>query len=261
MVMAAVGLVVLIGSLVFFFQQAQKDHQASMLPLRPGWKEIASFSGTGSKVLTGQPITLPHLWGATISCVGHKSLDIDLEGTGKTLRMSKRPCSTPSPTPSSPQSIEYDLDALTIEMLSITAADSTTTWSIEFVQEEQWSHLRPGPGWTGIMGVGSTGGSALGVLSNVAPRSLWGLVGICLGGKESTISAQLTPPPPQQITFHCDGMPRLFVVHYPSPMAVQDVEITSSEKDMLFSIYVVACTNGQQCSSVLSIAYSGDRKD
>jgi hypothetical protein len=239
--MGIIVLVLLAGSFVFLFQKSyqQPEHTS----LRPGWRQIASFSGTGSKLIKWHE-TLPHLWGNAISCTGG-NLDIEADGIRTKLTMGQNPCVIPSPA-LSPQSIEYDVKSLTIESLKITTTGSTM-WHIEFVQEEKASNFQLGSEWVPVMGMGSVGAPVDGVLSNVAPTARnWGLVVVCVGS--GSISGQVLPVPSAEPVFPatCDDEPRLLKVQYPSPVAIQEVKMTPS-KNILFYVYVVACTNQQQC--------------
>src|SRR5262249_46468126 len=127
--------------------------------------------------------------------------------------------------------------------------DPATTWQIEFVQEEKPSNFQIGPRWVGVMGMGGAYSPTEATIGNIAPaRSIWGLVGVCVG--EGEISARFTPDI-KTVTFPvCDGEPRLMAVRYSSPTEVQDVEVMSSGKN-LFYTYVVNCADESQCSTQL----------
>jgi hypothetical protein len=235
-----------------------KHQDAAVIPLHPGWNQIAIYSHTGGITIAEQNITLPHLWGYVLSCSGKGEITIDVTGNRTMLKIGNNSCSA-SPHPhESPQFIEFDLQALHIQQVKVVTASANITWRLQFVQETKGSTFQINPDeWVGQIGMSSTSDDAsTSELGNGVPVTApngqtivpktWGLIIACIG--KGTGSAQFTPSV-GTITFPpCDGIPRMRIVKYPTPTTVLEVQIKPAGHITSY-VGLVACIDEQKCTS------------
>jgi hypothetical protein len=260
-VLAAVLLVAVVaGSLALFLIRIRQGNLGSgsgVFTLRPGWAVVASYSGTGSKTISGRDIVeVPRLWGYDYACTGSGKLDIQLTSISLTGEqgdyfLGKDKCSTPTTTVA-PLDLSLESSSLRIQTIKVTA-DASTVWHLLLVEATMQPTLTLGPEWVNDVGLGGTSGtsSSRAQFGNVTQANghavvskTWGIEYVCFGSGHGY--AQFTPDGGRMSLSPCDGQVRLDLVHYPVATAVQSIQVTVTG-DILWYARVVGCIDERKC--------------
>lgn len=268
-VLAAVLLVAMVaGSLAFFLiriRQGGLGSGSGVFTLRPGWAVVASYSGTGSKTISGQDIVeVPRLWGYDYACTGSGRLDIQLTsislaGERGDEYLGTDNCSAPTTTVA-PVGFSLDSSSQKIQTIKVTAGASTV-WHLLIVEATTQPTLTLGPEWIrgpAIGAVDSPGpAGGVGPITKSNGQTLqsktWGIVSVCFGtshgyvqlrhdvGSVSLDIGRVNLPP-------CDGQTRLQVVHSAAATTVNRfmVYITG---DSVWYVQIVGCADERKCGT------------
>src|SRR5260370_24921234 len=131
---------------------------SGVFTLRPGWAVAASYSGTGSKTISGRDIVeVPRLWGSDYACTGSGKLDIQLTGIALTGEreddyLGTDKCSTPTTTVA-PLGLSLDSSSLRIQTIKVTANASTVAHLL-LVEATMQPTLTLGPEWIQGLAIG-----------------------------------------------------------------------------------------------------------
>ena len=252
---AAALVAIVVGALVLLFVQARQSNLGGgtgVFKVRPGWTQVALYSGTGSKTISKQDIQLPQVWGLAYTCVGSK-FHMDLTGPGTIKSIGNDQCPSTPTTLLSPQSLNFvTLTPGRIQTIKVTA-NASTTWYVQIVREVPAPIFTPGSDWVPSIGIGGTGDSN--PSGNVSPVTkpngqvihpkTWGIVFVCIGTGRGYI--QLTPDTGRINLPTCDGQPRLKVVRYRYATDVQNVQAFINGSDIVWTAQLMACANEQKC--------------
>jgi len=262
-VLAAVLLVAMVaGSLAFFLIRIRQGNLGSgsgVFTLRPGWAVVASYSGTGSKTISGRDIVeVPRLWGYDYACTGSGKLDIQLiTGDQGDYFLGKDKCSTQTTTVA-PLGLSLDSSSQKIQTIKVTA-DASTVWHLLIVEATMQPTLTLGPEWIrgpAIGGVDSHGparadervttsnGQTLG-------SKTWGIVSVCFGASHGYVQLsdnynQVTPDVRRINLPPCDGQTRLQVVHYAAATTVNSFIVYITGKSVWY-VQIVGCADERKC--------------
>lgn len=259
--LAAVLLVaVVVGSLALFLiriRQGNLGSSSGVFTLRPGWAVVASYSGTGSKTISGRDIVeVPSLWGSDYACSGSGKLDIQLTGIALTGEreddyLGKDKCSTPTTTVA-PLGLSLDSSSLRIQTIKVTA-DASTVWHLLIVEATTQPTLTLGPEWVNDVGLGGGDnsvsseaqfGNVIQANGQAVVSKTWGIEFVCFGSGHGY--AQFTPDGGRMSLSPCDGQVRLDLVHYPVATAVQSIQVTVTG-GILWYARVVGCIDERKC--------------
>lgn len=272
-VLAAVLLVAVVaGSLALFLlriHQGGLGSDSGVFTLRPGWAVVASYSGTGSKTISGQDIVeVPRLWGVDYACTGSGKLDIQLTSISLTGErgddyLGKDQCSTPTTTVA-PLGLSLDSSSQKIQTIKVTA-DASTVWHLLIVEATTQPTLTLGPEWIPGPAIGAVDSPTR--VGQVGPTTksngqtleskTWGIVSICFGTSHGyvqlsqnynqvTLDVKVTPDVKRINLPPCDGQTRLQVVHYATATTVNSfmVYITG---ESVWHVQIVGCADEQKC--------------
>src|SRR5260370_12876709 len=265
-VLAAVLLVTVVaGSLALLLIRIHQGNLGSgtgVFTLRPGWAVVASYSGTGSKTISGRDIEAPRLWGYDYACTGSGKLDSQLTGIALTGEreddyLGTDKCSTPT-TPVAPLGLSLDSSSLRIQTIKVTA-NASTVWHLLLVEATTQPTLTLGPEWIrglAIGGVDSHGPArADGQVTTSNGQTLgsktWGIVSVCFGTSHGYVQLsdtynQVTPDVRKINLPPCDGQPSLQIVHYPPPTTVNSF-IISITGESVCHVQIVGCADERKC--------------
>lgn len=257
---AAVVLLALVGTFALMFLNHGQSAPTLAQPQRV-WKQIALYSGTGSKTITGQHLRLPQAWGTSFACFGSGAVNLTI--TSPYMKdqgsIDCQAAGTPSMTP---QGIGFDLTPSSAEIQAVSVqANANTRWYLQYFVEIPQPSFSLGSGWIPGNAIGGTSGSALlnnGVLIHITGQIIraatWGIVFVCTGNGAGTIQfiedGSATSPGAGGIPAPaCDGQPRLVAIHYPSLTAIRAVSI-KMQGNMVWEAQQVVCFgNKSQCQS------------
>lgn len=241
---AVLLLTVLVGSMALLFQRSigPFGSSAGEFHLRPGWAQLAEFSGTGSQTIKAQGVTLPRMYGTAYGCSGSGHVRIKMTSLrGNHILDSYAECNGTLPI-ASPQTFSFDnIAAGRLDTITITA-DAQTRWFFQFTQAIEQPTLTLSTQWTQESGSSSQGNS--GVDDETVSFKTWGIVFICFGSGSASLTFLATG---EKITFPaCDGQPHLNVARFNVPSKF-NVSVTAPA-DMLWSITSFGCTNEERCA-------------
>jgi hypothetical protein len=267
-VLAAVLLVAVVaGSLALFLIRIHQGNLGSgtgVFTLRPGWAVVASYSGTGSKTISGRDIEAPRLWGYDYACTGSGKLDIQLTGIALTGEreddyLGTDKCSTPTTTVA-PLGLSLDSSSLRIQTIKVTA-NASTVWHLLLVEATTQPTLTLGPEWIrglAIGGVDSHGPArADGQVTTSNGQTLgsktWGIVSVCFGTSHGYVQLsdtynQVTPDVRRINLPPCDGQTRLQVVHYTAATTVNSFIVYITGKSV-WHVQIVGCADERKCGT------------
>jgi hypothetical protein len=254
---AAVLVAVLIGSLVLLVRGRQADlgNGAGTFQLRQGWTQIAIYSGTGSKILTGLDIEPAPVWGYTAICSGSGSPDFKMMGVKWII--GGELCQPTYSTQIAPQTILFATSPVKLQTIKVTA-DASMVWHLQIVQEVKQPTLRLGSEWVGTVGLSGNGSdNPAGGVGNITkpdgqiitPRTL-GIVFVCIGEGKGYI--QFTPNVGRITLPPCDGQPRLKVIRFPVATYVEQYQVLVTG-DIVWQAMVVGCADEQKCGNIPAI--------
>lgn len=266
-VLAAVLLVAMVvGSLAFLLLRIRQGNLGSgtgVFTLRPGWAVVASYSGTGSKTISGRDIVeVPRLWGSNYACTGSGKLDIQLTSIFLTGErgdedLSKDNCSTPTTTVA-PLALYLASSSQKIQTIKVTAGASTV-WHLLIVEATTQPTLTLGPEWIPGLAIGAVDSPAPveggGLITKSKGQTLqsktWGIVSICFGMSHGYVElshgyGQLTPDARRVNLPPCDGQTRLQVVHYPSATTVNTLRVYMTGESVWLA-QILGCADEQKC--------------
>ncbi|HEY7355643.1 MAG TPA: zf-HC2 domain-containing protein [Ktedonobacterales bacterium] len=260
--LAAVLLVtVLVGSLVaVLLHRGSNTSGGADLSLRPGWQQIVTYSGTGSRTITGQHVTLPYLWGSAFVCKGNGAVNIKVSGPTYIGDFGIEKCSLTAGIKVSPNGISLETTIVDqIDTIKVTAS-AGTSWYLQYTAAVSQPTFRLGPQWAS--GIGLSGNGAGSSLMGQGPTTVngqqlqstvWGALFVCIGAGSGTIhlesdtgvapllDSQAFPMAP------CDGQPHLFATYYRAAVSINTIRVDING-NLLWTAQLVGCTNVDQCA-------------
>ena len=257
---AVILVLVLVSSLATVFYIRSHDSEVGNQPmLSPGWQQILSLSGTGSKTLTSLNIQLTQLWGDSVSgCVGKGQVTFELieisykivSGcNGDTSASSQN---NPALSIMEPQAFQFSQPSkLTIHTLKVTTT-SSLTWYLRLANSNvsMMPFLRTLTaskyGWASYSGFGGNGDGAF---SNVTGESVKTLGLLMRCDKKETLQITFNNASSSAKTFACDTHTNLYIVHFPQTVTLQDIHVHVSSIDSWY-LQTVRCTKESACSSL-----------
>lgn len=264
LIAAVILVAVLVGSLVLLLAHRQQSNTAKPL-LRPGWTQVAQFSGSSSKTFTPQHIILSTLWGSSIGCTGNGRIEVELVRTqpDKVSRVhttttdnTTSECQSTTPeTMQEPFSIFLESSTQTLDTIKVTVTSGSLNWYIRIANADVTpapvvaQFTAPNSGW---LGGGGKGGSGSGLESlgfgngKVVVSKTWAVVMLCIGNSTVHIQFQPTVKGSGVANPVCDGQPKVSIVHYPRALILQEVVVTA-DAGVPWSMYIFACTDEHAC--------------
>lgn len=257
---AALLVAALVGSLALLLTSHRQSGTVTF-KLRPGWMVIAEYSGTGSKTITGQHVTLPYLWGSSFICKGDGKVDVRATGPTYLGLFGADNCSSTAANTLMPNLIFLEMSNVDkIDTIKVTA-NPDTAWYLQFAQETPQPAFKPGPEWASGIGIGGNGdGGLIGdgpvTTANGQPlqSKVWGAWFVCIGTGTGIIHLSedvgtLPVPPDKTLSMSpCDGQPRLVTAHYNFATSIRSIRV-EIKGDLLWTANLVGCANEQKCGS------------
>jgi hypothetical protein len=245
LVAAVLLLTVLVGSMALLFHRSPSP-PASDTPfrLRPGWTQLAEYSGVGSQTINAQDIDLPRMYGYAYGCVGSGKLTIKINSlrTNSIWDIGSDKCNTALPI-TSPNTFSFDNTAAgTLDTITVTA-DAHTRWFFQFTAAPQQPTLTLGTEWT--QQSGGSGQVSTAYHDETSSYKTWGIVFICFGTGNAYFT--FTPDVGKLMLPACDGQPHFKVVHFSAPH-IFDAALTVTG-NILWSFTSFGCTNEEQCAA------------
>ncbi len=251
---AAVVLLALVSTLALLFLQHGQSTGGGIFQIRPGWQQIALYSGTGNKTITGLHLQLPSMWGSAFTCTGSGEVDVKATGPNYISGGGPSDCQGTDHHPTAPAGMILDITPHEIQTITV-KADAHTRWYYIFLEKAPQPSFTLGPGWTEWGGIGGTGNGRMSnaILPPPYQASLWGAVFVCTGSGTGTIqftewgeddpsgSGGIQTPP-------CDGQPRLITIQYPYPTAMRAFAV-NMRGSAIYYANILACTDESQCQS------------
>ncbi len=264
----AVLLVTIITSAFAIVLTLNHSSSGGVLP-RPGWQEVAVYSGKGNSTLTGLKRSLPSIWATSVACTGDGGVTIVMSIDGAEDQLGTDDCQIPLLTLRQPTTFSYNQSsAVVIQTIKVTAR-ATTSWQLYLLEAVQQPTFQLGAEWkmTGL----AASGSGMGLTRNgkdgkwVSQSSptmseidisggdvhtssqTWGILTICFGSGKSHI--QLSPDVGNLPLPACDGQPRLTTLRFPTSTALYSMKVYS-DGDMIWYAGVAACTDEARCQHI-----------
>ncbi len=251
---AVVVLLALVGTLALLFLQHGQS-TGGIFQIRPGWQQIALYSGTGNKTITGLHLQLPSMWGSAFTCIGSGGVDVKTTGPLFTGVGGTNDCQAIDHHPVAPTGFEFDVTPHAEIQTMTVKADEHTRWYLLFVQKVPQPSFTLGPGWASWGGIGGTGNGRMSnaILPPPYQASLWGAVFVCTGSGTGTIQftemGESDPSGSEGIqTPPCDGQPRLITIQYPYPTAMRAFAV-NMQGSAIYYANILACTDEGRCQS------------
>lgn len=247
-----VGLLLTSFAVVLHMRQGSQGGANPFVP-RTGWKQIALYSGTGSKTINGLNVALPQLYGYSYNCVGSGSLAMKLTSKGNIIDIGQNPCQSVLATRSAPSFLAFDPTPTKIETITV-KADAATSWFLLINAPEPKPALISMAGWTASVGMGGDT-SATGGVSDVydaarhkiQPKT-WEIVTVCIGTGKGTV--RLAPNLLHTSLPICDGQPHLLSVHSRVPTLVTEVQVEVTG-NIIWRIQLLGCVDENTCGVAL----------
>ncbi len=256
----------IVGSLtaeLIHLRQHDQGNGSEIFQLRHGWTQVATYSGTGNKTITGLHLDVPYLWGNALICEG-KGVTGEIDGTNSagepvTIHIGITPCSASSSN-ISPRSISLDLHLMSIRTIKFMAGEATT-WHLQltrannqpaFTQETEWI---PSGGIGGEVenehGNAGSGSNLLpmrGANDQIILPRTYEIAFACFGSGTATI--KLTPA--SETMLHCNRQVSFAVIRYPTATQVElmQVSFASATRDTVWSLTLLGCADEQQCGKL-----------
>ena len=257
---AVILVLVLVGSLAtVLYVRSHHSNVGSQPTLSPGWKQVASFSGTGSKTLTHLNIQLTQVWGNSIGCVGQGNVTFDLVEishravSGCSLDTSALPQDVSTPSLTEPQVFQFSQSSmLTIHTIKVTATGSLT-WYIHLANANVsampfLSTLTASKyGWVSYSGLGGNGNGEMNNQSVTDAVKTLGLIMRC--DSEGTLQIKFNGPTSDAHTFACGVKTNFYVIHFPKSIVLQDIRVHIPGANVWY-LETVRCTNEKTCSTL-----------
>lgn len=257
---AVILVLVLVGSLAtVFYVRSHQNSVGSQPTLSPGWKQVVSFSGTGSKTLTHLNIKLTQVWGNSIGCLGQGNVKFELveishiAASGCSLDTSALPQDVSTPSLIEPQVFQFSQSAmLTIHTIKVTATGSFT-WYIRIANADAstMSFLNtltaPTYGWVSYSGLGGNGDGKITNQSVTDVVKTLGLIMRC--DSAETLQITFNGSNSDVKTFACSTKTNFYVVHFPQSIVLQDIQVHVSSANNWY-LETVRCTNDKMCSAL-----------
>ncbi len=252
---------VLVGSLVAVLLHRGSSTGGQDLPLRPGWQQIVTYSGIGSKTITGQRVTLPYLWGSAFICKGSGAVSIKVTGPTYSGDFGADKCSSTAGITLSPNNIFLQTSIVeSIDTIKVTAS-AGTSWYLQFTAAVPQPTFRLGPQWAyGIGGGGSGENSSLmgqgpppTVNGQTLQSTAWGALFVCIGTGSGTIhlyqDTAIAPAPASQALSMspCDGQPHLVTARYSHAVSITAISVDING-NLLWTAQLVGCKIVGQCA-------------
>ncbi len=252
---AVILVLVLAGSMATLFYARSHQSDLGNPTLSPGWKQVASFSGTGSKTLTNVNIHLTQLWGDSLGCIGDANFRVELVEIRNSIDSG---CATKAPASIlvEPQSFQLgNSSLLTLNTVKITAP-SNLQWYLRLANSDASAMpflstlTAPENQWTNVVGVGVSGGpSDIVVMNNISTTTkTWGLVTRC-NGKGVLQAFLLSTNNGYSVDSPCDGKTHFATVQYPVPTKPDNIKIRITISGTGF-VDVLKCQNEKACSNL-----------
>ena len=255
---AVILVLVLVGSFAtLFYVQSHHSNVSSQSVLSPGWKQVASFSGTGSKTLSNLNIQLTQLWGNSIGCVGNGEVKfefVEISHNAISGCSSDTPSLQQDASVSSliePQEFQFSQSSkLTIHTIKVTAT-GTLTWYVHLASANVTAMpflstlTAPKYRWISYSGLGGNGNGAMS--SFVDSVRTVGLVMRC--DTKSALQIKFGYPNSAPKTLACDTNTNFYVIHFLQSEALQNIQVHPSNAGSWY-LETVRCTNENACSSL-----------
>ncbi len=249
---AVILVLVLAGSMATLFYARSHQSDLGNPMLSPGWKQVASFSGTGSKTLTNLNIRLTQLWGDSLGCIGDANFKVELVEIRNNMDSG---CATKAPAPIliEPQSFQLENSSLpTLNTVRITAP-SNLQWYLRLANSDASAMpflstlTAPKYGWTSHGGLGANGDSGYVDSSITDSVKTLGLIMRCDG--KGTLQIKFSGSNSNAKTFACGVSTNFYIVHFPQAMVLHDVRVHVSSVGYWY-LETAKCTNEKACSSL-----------
>lgn len=255
---AVLVIALLVGTSVLVFIRSRPSTVVSgsdLFTLPNTWKQVAFYSGTGSKIISGINVELSSVWSNTVSCVEKGKIDLHIEGLQDSGNIqyssdvTNECIATQGHIPISPILEPWSTTIQTITVI----ADPSITWYIQFAAAKSPLTFAPSSQWVLAASLGESGSMETNVLPPLTRNgqafqtTKWALALICIGTGSG--SAQLDASVNQFPLPVCDGQVSLHPIDYASPTQIQRMQVTTTG-NILWSSALFACANTDttQCS-------------
>ncbi len=256
-------------AIVLTISHASLGGKTSSSLLRPGWQQVAVYSGKGNSTLTGLKRSLPSIWATSITCTGDGAVNITMAGVDTEDQQDTDSCQYPLLTLSQPTSFLYNESSTTVIQTIKVTAHATTSWQLHLLEAIHQPTFHLGAEWKMVGGTVSGGGIEFtrnGQGGEWFPQSsptmvqvaisrggehmsaqTWSILTICFGSGKSHI--QLSPDVGNLPLPTCDGQPKLTTLRFPKSTSVKDMNVYASG-DIIWSAGIAACTNESKCQHI-----------
>ncbi len=239
------------------------------IALRPGWQQVAVYSGKGNTTLTGLKQSLPQLWASSVTCTGDGAVNITMSGIGALEDLEGTDsCQFPQLTLSQPISFSYNESSTVVIQTIKVMANANTSWQFHLLQATRQPTFHLGSEWK-VGGEASSNGITFtknspddqwhsvsmpkGTIMQVsteyvnAPTQTWAILTICFGSGKSHI--QLSPDIGNIPLPTCNGQPELTVLRFPAATTVDTMTIFA-EGDIVWNASIASCIDEARCQQV-----------
>jgi hypothetical protein len=240
------------------------------IALRPGWQQVAVYSGKGNSTITGLKQSLPQIWASSLTCRGDGAVNIAMSGMGVLESQDGTDsCQFPQLTLSQPISFSYnESSTVVIQTIKVTA-NANTSWQFHLLQATKQPTFHLGSEWKVNGGEGSDNGITftknapddqwhrqsmlkgatmqISVGDTGTSMRTWAILTICFGSGKSHI--QLSPNVGNIPMPACDGQPELTVLRFPTATTV-DTMTVFAEGDIVWNASMASCTDEARCQQV-----------
>ncbi len=246
---AVIFVLILVGSLAtVFYVRSHHSDVGSQQTLSPGWKQVASLSGTGSKTLTHLNIQLTQFWGYSVGCTGNANFTLELVEIKSNI-VSGCTSTTHLASQIEPQSFQFGKSSrLVLNTIKITAP-SNLIWYLRITNSDAstmpfLSTLTATQyGWASYTGLGGDGDGE--IASFVGSVQTLGLLMRC--DRNGTLQIKFNSLNSSAKTFACDTNTNLHIIHFPQSMTLQSIKVHASSIGSWY-LETVLCTNEKTCS-------------
>ncbi len=248
---AAILVLALVGSMATLFYVRSHSSELGSPKQGSGWKQVASFTGTGSKTLTHLNIHLTQLWGYSAGCTGNANFNLELVEIENIIGSSCTTKAFVSPRVE-PQSFQLgDSSRLIVDTIKITAP-SNLTWYLRIANSDASAMpflntlTASKYEWTVHSGMG---GSGEGEFTNSSLGSVKTLGLLVLCDEKETLQINFKDSKLGTKTFACNTNTNFYIVHFEQSVQLQTIHVRGPNIGYWF-LTTVLCTNEKACSSL-----------